>query len=111
MRKHHKEDCSGWWISFKKISVRGSIPKENSVRWSIPRWKDTFSIDDKGGDIYQMQDRNSWRERIEVCRQGRSPSRVQSRGEPQRVISFSIDVKVGEIETLMRSISMNAIMT
>jgi hypothetical protein len=35
MRKHHKED--------------------NSVRGSSPRWKDTFAIDDKGGDIYQMQ--------------------------------------------------------
>jgi hypothetical protein len=34
-RKHHKED----------ISVRGRIP----------RWKDTFVIDEKGGDIYQMQ--------------------------------------------------------
>jgi hypothetical protein len=34
-RKHHKED--------------------SSVRGSIPRWKDTFDIDDKGGEIYQMQ--------------------------------------------------------
>jgi hypothetical protein len=34
-RKHHKQD--------------------NSVRGGIPGWKDTFSIDDKGGDIYQMQ--------------------------------------------------------
>jgi hypothetical protein len=38
MRKHHKEDSLGWEISFKNISVRGSNP----------RWKDTFSIDDKG---------------------------------------------------------------
>jgi hypothetical protein len=28
MRKHHKEDNSGWEISFRKSSVRGSIPKE-----------------------------------------------------------------------------------
>jgi hypothetical protein len=35
MRKHHKED--------------------NLVRGSIPKWKDTFAIDDKGGEIYQMQ--------------------------------------------------------
>jgi hypothetical protein len=55
MRKHHKEDSSGWGISFRKISVRGSIPKDSSVRGSNPRWKDTFSIDDKGGEIYQMQ--------------------------------------------------------
>jgi hypothetical protein len=42
MKKHHKEDISGWEISFKKSSVRGSIP----------RWKETFSIDEKGGEIY-----------------------------------------------------------
>jgi hypothetical protein len=34
MRKHHKED--------------------SLVRGSSPGWKDTFSIDDKWGDIYQM---------------------------------------------------------
>jgi hypothetical protein len=55
MRKHHKEDNSGWKISFRKISVKGSIPKDNSVRGRSPGWKDTFSIDDKGGEIYQMQ--------------------------------------------------------
>jgi hypothetical protein len=54
MRKHHKEDNSGWKISFRKNLVRGSIPKDNSVRGSNPGWKDTFSIDDKGGEIYQM---------------------------------------------------------
>jgi hypothetical protein len=45
MRKHHKEDSSGWEISFRKSSVRGS----NSG------WKDTFSIDEKGGEIYHMK--------------------------------------------------------
>jgi hypothetical protein len=55
MRKHHKEDSSGREISFRKSSVRGSIPKDSSIRGSNPRWKDTFSIDDKGGEIYQMQ--------------------------------------------------------
>jgi hypothetical protein len=35
MRKHHKED--------------------SSVRGSSPRWKHKFSIDEKGGEIYQMQ--------------------------------------------------------
>jgi hypothetical protein len=44
-RKHHKEESLGWEISFRKISVRGSNPG----------WKDTFAIDDKGGDIYYMQ--------------------------------------------------------
>jgi hypothetical protein len=60
MRKHHKEDSSGQEISFRKISVRGSIPKDSSVRGSIPRWKYTFSIDDKGGEIYQMQNTEAW---------------------------------------------------
>ena len=50
MRKHHKED--------------------NSVRGNNPGWKDTFAIDDKGGEIYQMQDINAWRERTKACIQG-----------------------------------------
>jgi hypothetical protein len=58
-RKHHKDDSSGWEISFRKSSVKGSIPKENLIRGSRPIWKDTFSIDEKGGEIYQMQDRNA----------------------------------------------------
>jgi hypothetical protein len=37
--------------------LRGSIPKESSVRGSSPRSKDTFVIDDKGGEIYQMKER------------------------------------------------------
>jgi hypothetical protein len=48
MRKHHKEDSSIWEISFKKSSVRGSIPKDNSVRGSNPRWKDTLPLITKG---------------------------------------------------------------
>jgi hypothetical protein len=66
-RKHHKEDSLGQEINFRKSSVRGSIPKDSSVRGSIPkdssvrgsnpRWKYTFVIDDKGGDIYQMEDK------------------------------------------------------
>jgi hypothetical protein len=40
----------------------GGVSPRSSVRGSSPRWKDTFSIDDKGGDIYQMQ-RNAWRKR------------------------------------------------
>jgi hypothetical protein len=59
-RKHHKEDNLGQEISFRKISVRGSIPKDSSVRGNNPIWKDTFSIDDKGGDIYQMQSIEAW---------------------------------------------------
>ena len=59
-RKNHKEGSSGQEISFMKISVKGSIPKDNSVRGHNPRWKDTFSIDDKGGEIYQMQRTEAW---------------------------------------------------
>jgi hypothetical protein len=50
MRKHHKEDSSGWEISFRKSSIRGSIPKDSSVRGSSPRMEIyTFAIDDKVG--------------------------------------------------------------
>jgi hypothetical protein len=57
MRKHHKEDNSCWEISFRKSSVRWSIPKDSSVRESNHIWKVNFSIDEKEGEIYQMQDR------------------------------------------------------
>jgi hypothetical protein len=33
---------------------------DESVRGRNPTWKDTFSIDDKGGDIYQMQREDAW---------------------------------------------------
>ena len=33
----------------------GSIHKDSTVRGSSPGWKYTFAIDDKGGEIYQMQ--------------------------------------------------------
>jgi hypothetical protein len=102
MRNQYKEDSLGWEISFRNSSIKGSIPKDNSIRGSNPRWKDTFSIDDKGGEIYQMQDRNAWRERMEACRHGE---------KPQMEIPFAIDIKGGEIKTLMRSISMNVVMT
>jgi hypothetical protein len=42
MRNHHKEDILGWEINFRKSSFRGRSPG----------WKVTFSIDEKGGDIY-----------------------------------------------------------
>jgi hypothetical protein len=37
-----------------------SIPKDNSVRGIKPIWKDTFSILDIGGDIYDMQSTKAW---------------------------------------------------
>jgi hypothetical protein len=65
MKKHHKEDNLVWGSIFRKISVRGSIPKDNSTRRSNPGWEVTFSINVKGGEIYQMHDRElyAWRER------------------------------------------------
>jgi hypothetical protein len=39
-RNHHKED--------------------SSVKGSSPRWIDTFSIDDKEGEIHQMQRKEAW---------------------------------------------------
>jgi hypothetical protein len=60
MRKHHKEDSSGQEINFKKISVRGIIPKDILVRRSSLGWKNTFSIDEKGGEIYQMHTTEAW---------------------------------------------------
>jgi hypothetical protein len=59
-RKHHKEDSSCREISFRMISVKGSFPKDILVWGSSPGWKDTFAIDNKGGDIYQMQRIEAW---------------------------------------------------
>jgi hypothetical protein len=53
MRKHHKEDSSGWGSSFRKSSVRGSNPKDSSVRGRA-KGEVTFSIDVKGGEIHHM---------------------------------------------------------
>jgi hypothetical protein len=60
MKKHHKEDISGQEINFRKSSVKGSISMDSLVRGRNPRWKYTFSIDDKGGEIYQMQSIEAW---------------------------------------------------
>jgi hypothetical protein len=35
--------------------MRENHKYDNSFRGSNPGWKDTFSIDDKGGEIYHMQ--------------------------------------------------------
>jgi hypothetical protein len=59
-RKHHKEDNLGQEINFRKSSIRGSITKDISVRGRSLRRKDTFSIDDKWGEIYQMQSIDAW---------------------------------------------------
>jgi hypothetical protein len=40
--------------------TRGSTIRGQFVRGSSPRWKDTFAIDDKGGEIYQMQRTEVW---------------------------------------------------
>jgi hypothetical protein len=44
----------------------GSITKDSSIRGSGPKWKDTFSIDEKGGYIYHIKDRNAWRKSTEA---------------------------------------------
>jgi hypothetical protein len=51
-----------WFLNAYLICLRctrGSTIRGQSVRGSSPRWKDTFAIDDKGGEIYQMQ-RTAW---------------------------------------------------
>jgi hypothetical protein len=38
----------------------GSTIRGKSVRGRNPGWKDTFAIDEKGGEIYQMQRIEAW---------------------------------------------------
>jgi hypothetical protein len=40
--------------------VRKQHKKEDLVRGSSLGWKDTFAIDDKGGEIHQMQRTKAW---------------------------------------------------
>jgi hypothetical protein len=82
MRKHHKEDSSGWGRNFKKSLFTGSIPKENSVRGPTPRtirlggptphMNLPLPMMSNGGEIYQMQDRElyAWREIIKAWFKG-----------------------------------------
>jgi hypothetical protein len=37
-----------------------TIKRTVTVRGRNPRWKNTFAIDDKGGEIYQMQRIEAW---------------------------------------------------
>jgi hypothetical protein len=46
------------------ICTQGSTIRGQSVRGSSPGWKDTFAIDDKGGEIYQMQRTEAWVDHI-----------------------------------------------
>jgi hypothetical protein len=43
-----------------RVQSGGVSPRMISIRGRDPRWKDTFAIDDKGGDIYQMQSTKAW---------------------------------------------------
>jgi hypothetical protein len=86
-------------------STRGSTIKRTihvgrsykSVRGRRPEWKYTFSIDDKGGDIYQIQRTEAWFQGepwSQRCRHG-------SRGRMSDMISIihqsvSINAKGGD---------------
>jgi hypothetical protein len=52
--------------------TRGNTIRGQSVRGSSPGWKDTFAIDDKGGDIYQMQRTEAWFEREKIYQMQRT---------------------------------------
>jgi hypothetical protein len=38
-----------------RVQSGGVSPRTVQLGGASPGWKDTFSIDDKGGEIYQMQ--------------------------------------------------------
>jgi hypothetical protein len=40
--------------------TRNRHKEDNSVRGSSPGWKDTFDIDDKGGEIHQKRRTEAW---------------------------------------------------
>ena len=103
MRNYHKEEISGWEISFRKSLVWGSIPKDNLVRGSSPRWKYTFAIDEKGGVIYHMQSTKAWFQG-EQCSQRCRGQRHVSRGSMSDMTSILHDI----ISILHQSVAINA---
>jgi hypothetical protein len=89
-RKHHREENLCWEISFRKSSVRGSIPKEISVSGSSLGWKVPLPLMTKG-------------ERFIRCREHRHGSRGSDdhRGSMSGINSVlnqsvSINVKGGD---------------
>jgi hypothetical protein len=83
MRKHHQDD--------------------KSVRGSSPGWKDTFSIDDKGGQIHQMQRTEAWFQGEQWSQRCRGWRHVY-RGSMSDMTSILHDI----ILVLHESVSMNS---
>ena len=40
--------------------MRKHLKEDSSVRGRNPRWKNTFSVDEKGEEFYQMQRTEAW---------------------------------------------------
>jgi hypothetical protein len=77
--------------------------EDNSVRGSSPGWKDTFYIDDKGGEIHQMQRTKAWF-------QGEKWSQrcIRQRHVSKGSMSDMTSVLHGIISVLHESFSINA---
>jgi hypothetical protein len=61
--------------------TRGSTIRGQSVRGSSPGWKDTFAIDDKGGEIYQMQKTEAWFQEEKIYQMQRTKAWFQGKHE------------------------------
>jgi hypothetical protein len=64
------------------LDLHEEAPQEDSsVRGSSPGWKDTFSIDDKGGEIYQMQRTEAWFQGEQIYQMQRTEAWFQGEHE------------------------------
>jgi hypothetical protein len=61
--------------------TRGNTIRGHSVRGSSPRWKYTFSIDEKGGEIYQMQRKKAWFQGEQIYQMQRTKAWFQGEHE------------------------------
>jgi hypothetical protein len=69
MRKQHKVDGLDWGSSFRKGSVRGRIPKDSSVRGSIPNGELSFTLMSKRERLIRctLRELDAWRESTKAC--------------------------------------------
>jgi hypothetical protein len=55
--------------------------KRTVCQGSSPIWKDTFAIDDKGGEIYQMERTKVWFQGVQIYQMQRIEARFQGEHE------------------------------
>jgi hypothetical protein len=64
----------------RTIQVGRSVSRRVKLGGAAPDGKIPLPLMTKGREIYQIHDRNAWRESTEACRQGEQPNESSVRG-------------------------------